>query len=471
MKRIKVQGMRRKSITLGMVMLTAGVCLAPVNAPAAPPAKAHISSPRYLPDTCSGFPISRVLWISPTQFIKLPRTGGGVTPILSATDIFTGAQTPLDEISAGIRKAWISGVDCAKPPAPGYSNPLPFDLYAMQVSPNERWLLWQSHSQGQPTWVAMTPDGTERREWPRHSHDGGIDSRVGWMRDSTHFMEVSEEASEGAWSIRAYVFSLETASVQEFPVELPQSRSQLSAYPNSFEIFCFPESNVLFTGDGRGWITGTDNRRYEIVPGPQMWSLREANLLTAATPLSGGSAADPSLSPSGNWIVWRDNRDGKAARTRINVSRPDGSQMQTVYSERGFLPVGSSASPQWTPDERGVTFYRNGEDMRGENEVNSVTEEGDNDSVSAVPESLRQFIRLIRPTVEKAAPAVILPSQNKNLKKPSTLSHYQEGIYLISVAQSEVCLPQLASRGMKRGLFPTTTTGTRETLLAKNVFH
>lgn len=408
MKSTTVRRMWQNLFALGLSTLAPGVCLSQTDTPALPQIAAYASPARYLPGTYYDGPITRVLWTSPTQFITLP-TGQRLDPgssTLFVTDMATGAQTPLDVINASILKA----ADVTKDGkvavnADGKPKGVFFNPSATQLSPDGRWLLWPSGSQRQPTWLAMTLDGTERREWPRHT--GG----AGWMRDGIHFVEVVEGVSQGIWIRSAYVYSLETSTVQDFPLEAPQRCM----------FFCFPTCAVLFTTDGHGWLMNRFGERWEIVPGPQVWVMHNAPLLTTS-PAGDKLAVDSALSPSGDWLVRRDNSDCKAARTRISISRPDGSEEQTILDTGSPLSSGSryAFDPEWTPDERGIIFHWSGYGRLGD-------------------------------------------------------PGYKEGLYMISLDQSEVCLPRhasrLASRGTKKGLFPTTVRGTREALLAKNASH
>lgn len=353
MKYIVGQRMQQHLLALGLFTSAYGACLAHTNIPAAPLVEAQASPPRYLPDTYDWNPITRMLWVSSTQFIKLPQ-GYSLDPnfpVLSVTDTVTGKKTPLDRVNSVIHGASGGAADGTMiRSADGRLKGFPFSPYEARLSPDGRWLLWPSSSQGQPIWLAITLDGAERREWSRQSRDDSSNGGAGWMQDNTHFVEISQEIVSGAWVSHASVYSLDTPDVQEFPLDMLPT----------FQLLIFPNSEVLFTGNGRGWVMADSGERYEILPGAQGWSLHPSPLLTAISLPSGDRASDFALSPSGNWLVWLDNPDGKAKRTQINISRPDGNEARTIFKTGDYLSCGSSFSPRWTSDEQGIVFHWTG---------------------------------------------------------------------------------------------------------------
>ena len=402
-------------------MLAAAACLAQTNTLETPLAPAPYLQPRYLPGTCSGEPLTRLLWVSPTQFIPLPQqiSYGPHTTTLSLKNLTTGTQTPLTSMETLIREAGEITASGKIAIADGHLQGILFSPYSTFLSPDGRWLLWRTRIQGQPTWETMTLQGTQRRQWPRATGDDNTDGGVGWMQDSAHFVEISQEpGNSGEWKMRARVFSMDTPTVQEFPLVPPHS---------GFLLPPFPSSEVLFTGDGRGWVMGWGSEQYEIIPGPQTWSLRPARLLTAAAPTEGdgSTASDCSLSPSGRWVVWNDYTSGQTSngttwRTRINISRPDGSEAQTIFESSVRPACGLLFGPHWTPDEQNIVIHWHG-----------------------------------------SSPIANAPNG--------------EGLYLISLAQNSVSLPRPASlpAGSKvaRGAFPTAWNHNPGTQLAGNISH
>lgn len=334
--------------------IAASICHAQNPAAPSPVSKLtlDVPPPRYLPGTSNDASLTRMLWVDHTHFIQLPQGFSNEVgaAILSIADMQTGKKIPLTKINAVIRETWRPDKDNGfSLGSDGQTTGVIFSPFQAQLSPDARWLLWATCDAAQPkgnlTWTAMTLDGKERRDWPRHVNGG-----VGWMRDSIHFVEISQEGNERHLIRHASVCSLDTDRIQEFPIDVPVHNVFLT----------FSRSDVLFTENGCGWVSEMYGSRYEIIPGVERWTLRDAPMLSAITLAEGDHVTDWAISPSGDWLVWRDNAGDIPKRSHTYISRPDGSEARIIFVCDTFLPAGDVCGPQWTADEQGIVFNQSG---------------------------------------------------------------------------------------------------------------
>ena len=308
-----------------------------------------VSPPKYVPSTYPSMPLYNPLWLSPTQLIN-PNSNSRLVSVIDTT---TGLETPLDDVKAAIQE---------REKAFGGHTEMPFDPSFLRLSPDGRWLLWPSGTTEHPTWEAITVEGAERREWDRDSGSPiykGIGG-VAWMRDSTHWVEVGERIARGQKQDYVRVYSMDTPEVNEFPLrETPTPDAAPPAFPQ-----------FIFTTDGRAWMVRNSGGAragaaisivdyFELLPGPDVWALRHTPLVMQARAFEAGRPQAQSdefaLSPDGHWLVRRDNSDYPERRTRIILSRPDGSAARTLF-ETTHLP----AFLHWTPDGQKIVFHWDG---------------------------------------------------------------------------------------------------------------
>jgi len=312
--------------------------------PEAPCAALAVSPPKYVPRTYPSLSLYNPLWLSSTQLINPD------SQRVSVINTVTGQETALDDINAVLQEQ--------KKTNAGHEE-MPFTS-SLRLSPNGRWLLWPSGTREHPTWEAMTVEGAERREWDRDGsspiYRGG--GGVAWMRDSIHWVEVGERIGQGQQRDYVRVYSMDTPDVHEFP---------LKRAPNPLEFLpAFPQ--FIFTTDGHAWMVANSGgasdtqpgvvvsnvEYYELLPGPDVWTLRHTSLLMQA--VRAQAASDEfALSPDGQWLVWRDNSNYASRRTRLILSRPDGSGSRVLFETTKSLSF-----PHWTPDEKEIIFHWQG---------------------------------------------------------------------------------------------------------------
>lgn len=305
-------------------------------------------------------------WISSHEMVTLIPG----TLHLTYLDINTGRQVPLDVINA-----W---VDHRRQSSNGYGSAL------TRLSPNGKWLLWPSGDAEKPTWIASTLDGSESREWPRHTSISN--PAVAWMQDSTHWVELSmaeDWAADGRTcglrsdDARVRVYSLEMRDVQEFPLQMAPESVTSEEKVKEIQVNFFG-SDFSFTTDGHGWVTSaqmgekmeTANGRvkfiqtspeidsYQLLPGPEYWTLRATHMALGPANFQKQdvSAGIPDFcyrSPDDRWLLYQHRLPRSSTGEGVDelvLCRTNGSEQRAVY--RG----NPCHSVEWMPDGRGFSF-------------------------------------------------------------------------------------------------------------------
>ena len=296
-----------------------------------------LTSPTYLTES---------LWLSPHQVIN--STSG--TSGFAIFDGATGRQTPLDQLDA-IVSSQESG----------------FNPFEVRLSPDGHWLLTPSGSKAGPTWIALSVDGTDRREWPRTVNTAD----TAWMQDGRHWVEIFDARSELPALARATaplqykvrVYDTASPNVKEFPL-MPDPSDGMFVLPMQCAFGQF-----LFTQDGRAWIStvsegsgptppfpfdGPHLDAYELVPGETNWTLHKSQVRFAAD-VDIGSCGGCVRSPDGNWLAWRNCASTGKGPRRLVLTRPDGSDPQTVLES----PEGENLCyVHWTENSQAIAFYK-----------------------------------------------------------------------------------------------------------------
>lgn len=302
-----------------------------------------VSPPKYIPSTYPSTTPYNPLWLSPTQLIN--PEGQRVSVI----DTVTGHETPLDDINAVIEEREKTNAG---------RHEMSFSPSFLRLSPDGRWLLWPSGTREHPTWQAMAVDGAKHREWDNSTPNRGGSSEIAWMRDSSRWIEVGERTEQGQSRDFVRVYGIDTPDVHEFP---------LKRVPKPLE-FLPVSAQFIFTTNGHAWMVASTGgitsaqpgvivsnvEYYELLPGPDVWTLRHTSLQMQAV-RSGAASNQFELSPDGHWLVWRDNSDYANKRTRLILSRPDGSAPRTLFESTKSLSF-----PHWTPDEQKIVFRWDG---------------------------------------------------------------------------------------------------------------
>ena len=290
---------------------------------------------------------------------------------LTYLDINTGRQAPLDVIN--------SWVDHRRQSLNGYGSAL------TRLSPDGKWLLWPSGDEEKPTWIASTLDGTESREWPRHTSISN--PAVAWMQDSTHWVELSmaevwapDGRSSGLRSddTRVRVYSLGLPDVPEFPLQMEKKPASLTEGADTMQQVCFFSSDFSFTTDGHAWVTSValseslkveegvvkhlpafpEANHYQLLPGSKRWVLRatHAALGPAKFGRPGEYAGVPDfcyLSPDDSWMLWQHRLPQSSSGERVDqlfLCRTDGSEQRIVYQGSPCCSV------EWMPGGHGFSF-------------------------------------------------------------------------------------------------------------------
>jgi len=300
-----------------------------------------IPKPVYVANSYDGDPLGTSPWISPSKLIVLPRIYGD-TKIFETLDAATGKKVSLERLNDEFKSREVS-----------------YNPWEISLSQDGKWLAFPAGTKKEPTWVAVTPDGTERREWPRKISDDGSNGKGAWMCDGDHFVEFSQRMVDGHFAYFATVCSLSAEGVQEYSVTPAPGMIMLPPLPNA---------QFRFTTDGHAYLidpaardTGAGVAAYadylELVPGQDKWSLQKSSALIASTPeLPVRGPSEIALSPDGNWIAWRNNSNSKTEPAQLIISHPDGTGARSVFqSSKSFWDFG------WSADGTQITFKWDGD--------------------------------------------------------------------------------------------------------------
>lgn len=309
----------------------------------------HLLDAKRLPGFADATPLTESLWLNPNQVVNVQ----SATSNLAVFDLDTGKQTPVDAMNALYEHQ------------EAYKNP-----FSVRTSPDGRWLLWPSDSNGEPTWEAVSLDGQQHREWPRATDFGTLD--VAWMQDSRHWVQLSQfdlkphlasvtERSSDTLKVRVY--DTKTPQVQEYPL-VPDAPQPGFLLPTQ----C-PYVQFTFTQDGRAWLSilwsgcsptpqfpaaGSRMDAYELVPGQDAWTLKKSYVRLGSY-VDVGCCDECVRSPDDNWLIWRNYVVGGKGLMHLVLTRADGSDPQVIQTGDSGQ---SFAYTHWAADSQHVAFYR-----------------------------------------------------------------------------------------------------------------